>query len=382
MVFHILQPVAVIATLCGIGYWCFSLWCAAQALSSKQTRSPRNFTPPVSILKPLCGVEPQAYENLRSHCIQDYPSYEIIFGVRDPNDPIVPIVRRLMTEFRGVSMRLVVCPKTLGMNFKISNLIQMLPEASHSHLLINDSDISVPSNYLSRVIAPLQDPAVGMVTCLYSGISSETLGSKLESLAIESDFMPGILSARQLEGGVYFGLGSTLAFPRKALDTIGGLQTLVDYLADDYELGHRISQSGFKVVLGDCVVDHHLPAYSLPSFFQHQLRWGRTVRDARPSGYAGLLFTFVLPWSIVALAVSRGGALEWALLASALIVRLAVTVVFGSAVLKDKQVWANLWLTPIRDFVAVVVWVACYMGRRVVWRGNAFKLAKGRLRPA
>jgi ceramide glucosyltransferase len=382
MVFHILRPIAVTATLCGIGYWCLSLWFAGRLLASKQIRTQRTFTPPVSILKPLCGVEPQAYENLRSHCIQDYPSYEIIFGVRDSNDPIVPIVRRLMKEFGGVSMRLVVCPKTLGMNFKVSNLIQMLPEASHSYLVINDSDISVPSDYLSRVIGPLQDPAVGMVTCLYSGISSGTLGSRLESLAIESDFVPGILSARQLEGGVYFALGSTMAFPRKALDAIGGLQTLVDYLADDYELGHRISQSGFRVVLADCVVNHHLPAYSLSAFFQHQLRWGRTVRDARPGGYAGLLFTFVLPWSIVALVVSGGGALERTLLACALIIRAAVTVVLGSVVLKDKQVWANLWLTPIRDFVAVVVWVACYMGRRVVWRGNAFKLAKGRLRPA
>src|SRR5262249_51173635 len=160
-------------------------------------------------------------------------------------------------EFPQIPMRLIMCPKTLGMNFKVSNLIQMLPEASHEYIVINDSDIRVPEDYLRRAMEPLADKSVGIATCLYRGAPSNTLGSKLESLAIETDFMPGVLTARTLEG-VHFALGSTLAFSRKALHAAGGLEAVVDHLADDYELGHRISLSGYRAVIATCLVDHHL----------------------------------------------------------------------------------------------------------------------------
>jgi ceramide glucosyltransferase len=382
MVLHVLRTIAVTATACGFGYWLLTLWCARRFITQTQYRSPAPFTPPVSILKPLCGLDPEAYDNLSSHCRQDYPNFEIIFGVRDPQDPVVPAVQQLMQEFPHVTMRLVFCPQTMGMNFKVSNLIQMLPEARHAYIVINDSDIRVPSDYLRRVIEPLANRSVGMVTCLYRGIASDTLGSKLESLAIGADFIPGVLAARSLEKGVNFALGSTLAFPRRALNAVGGLEAVVDHLADDYELGHRISRSGFKVVIAPCVVDHHLPPYTMPAFFQHQLRWGRTVRDARPGGYAGLVFTFVIPWSLMALVASGGDVAEWMLLGAALLLRVIVSLGFGLPVLKDRRMVRNLWLIPIRDILAVAVWIACYMGKRVVWRGNTFELANGKLRPA
>ena len=170
------------------------------------------FTPPVSILKPLCGMDPHAYTSLRSHCIQDYPVFEIIFGVADPADAIIPVVKQVMAEFPAVHMKLVHCPDQLGTNLKISNLVQMLPHARHEFILINDSDIHVPGDYVRRVVAPLKNDSVGMVTCLYRGIASASLGSKLESLGISSDFVPGVLCAKRLEGELRFGLGSTLAF--------------------------------------------------------------------------------------------------------------------------------------------------------------------------
>ncbi|MFZ0807663.1 MAG: glycosyltransferase, partial [Candidatus Sulfotelmatobacter sp.] len=233
---------------------------------------------PVSILKPLKGVDPDIYESFRSHCLQDYPEYEIIFGVSDANDRAVASVLRLQQEFPDHAIRLVVCEKILGTNVKVSNLAQMLPQARYENLVVNDSDIRVERDYLACVNAPLADERVGMVTCLYRGIAASTVGSQLESLGISADFIPGVLAARQLEGGIRFALGSTLAFRRTDLSRIGGFESILDFLADDYELGKRIADLGLKVQLSGVVVETHLPAYSMHGFLSHQLRWARGVR--------------------------------------------------------------------------------------------------------
>ncbi len=215
---------------------------------------------PVSILKPLKGTDPDVYESFRSHCLQDYPEYEIIFGVSDPHDPAVASVQQLQREFPDHAIRLVVSPNILGANVKVSNLEQMLTSARFEHLIVNDSDIRVERDYLRRVIVPLADERVGMVTCLYRGIAVSTFGSKLESLGISTDFCAGVLVAKQLEGGLRFGLGSTLAFRRTDLERIGGFLSIVDFLADDYELGRRIAALGLEVQLSDVVVETHLPS--------------------------------------------------------------------------------------------------------------------------
>ena len=237
------------------------------------------------------------YESFRSHCLQDYPEYEIIFGVSDPADPAIELVERLKQEFPQRAIRLVICSRNLGTNTKVSNLAQMLTQAKYENILVNDSDIRVEPDYLRRVIAPLADNEIGLVTCLYRGIASPTLGSRLESIGISTDFAAGVLTARQLEGGIRFGLGSTLAFRRRDLEAIGGFEAFVDYLADDYEIGKRIAQRGLKVKLSEVVVETFLPAYTLRQFLDHQLRWGRAVRDSRRGGYLGLVLTFGLPWA-------------------------------------------------------------------------------------
>lgn len=335
--------------------------------------------PPISILKPLKGTDPEIYESFRSHCLQDYPEYEIIFGVSDPNDPAAGSVKALQREFPDRRIRLVVSPKILGANVKVSNLAQMLMEARFDYLIINDSDIRVEPDYLRRVTAPLTDPRVGMVTCLYRGVAGATLSSRLEGLGISTDFCAGVLAARQLEGGVRFGLGSTLAFRRGELEKIGGFPAIVDYLADDYELGKRIAGLGLTVKLSDVVVETYLPSYRMREFFAHQLRWGRGVRDARASGYFGLVFTFGILWALLALAASGGAIWSLAALIFTLLLRLAVALVVGWSVLRDRQVLKYAWLIPLRDLAAVVVWVASLGGHSVTWRGDRFKLKEGKL---
>jgi ceramide glucosyltransferase len=378
----LLQAILFIGATLGIAYCFLSLRAIIKFHLRKRKALNLDFTPPVSILKPLCGLDPQGYESLRSHCLQDYPEYEIIFGVSTPDDPAVGVVEHLITEFPNVSMRLVVCPNVFGMNFKVSNLLQMLPEARHPYLVINDSDIAVPRDYLRQVIGPLEDQAVGIVTCFFRGIAAPGIGSRLESMAIECDFVPGVLCAEQLEKGIHFAMGSTMAFHREVLERIGGLQSIADYLADDYELGHRVSNAGLRIEVADCVVDHYLPQYSWTDFFQHQLRWARTIRSCRPEGYAGMIFTFALPWSVFVLAAAPYMMLGLAFVLISLSLRVMMMVASGSFVLRDRQVFGNVWLIPVRDFVALLIWVLSYTGSRVVWRGNKFELADGKLRPA
>ena len=341
---------------------------------------------PVSILKPLKGVDPEIWESFCSHCEQDYPQFRIqmIFGVSDPFDPAIEVVRKLQAKYPKLPIELIVCDRVLGANIKVSNLVQMLPAARHELLLVNDSDIRVPSDYLRKVVTPLADSSVGLVTCLYRAVAGPTLGSRLEALGISTDFVPGVLSARFLEKGLHFGLGSTLAFRRGDLKAIGGFEALLDYLADDYELGRRIAATGKRVELSAATVSTFLPAYTLQQFLRHQLRWSRTIRDARRWGYAGLLFTFGLPWALLTLLAARGAAWAWILFALTVAMRLAVGL--GAAVsvlddrqIDDRQIFRNVLLLPLRDLIAPIVWAASFMGNRIHWRGEVFNLKDGRL---
>jgi ceramide glucosyltransferase len=321
------------------------------------------------------------YESLRSHCLQDYPEYEILFGVSLCDDPAISLIEQLQQEFPNHAIRLVVCERMLGTNVKVSTLTQMLPHARYDYLLVNDSDIRVTTDYLRRVTAPMADPSVGMVTCLYRGVPASTLGSRLESLGISTDFACGVLVACQLEE-MSFGLGSTLAFSRSALESMGGFEPILDYLADDFELGNRMYHTGKAIRLSDAIVEDYLPPYSFRAFLDHQLRWARTIRDSRPWGYAGLVFTFGLPWALLALALSRGAAWSWALLAITISIRALSALVVSSRVLHDSQSVRDLWLLPFRDVLAVGVWVASFAGHRIAWRGEEYILEKGKLRPA
>jgi ceramide glucosyltransferase len=262
----------------------------------------------------------------------------------------------------------------------MSNLAQMLPFARHEHLLVNDSDIRVEPDYLCRVVAPLADPSVGLVTSLYRGVPADTLPSRLEGLGISTDFCGGVLSAIELEGGPHFGLGSTLMFRRKDLQQIGGFEALVNYLADDFQLGKQLSGLGLQNHLSEVVVETFIHDYSLRDFFDHQLRWARSVRDSRGWGYLGISLTFGLPWALALLAVARA-AWVWPIFAAVLLLRFALAIVTGHSVARDRRVLSGLWLVPLRDVLALVVWFAGYAGHTVVWRGQRFLLKNGGLTP-
>jgi len=381
-ILKIVEIIAVVGTASSCAYYLLSLWSAVIFLREREagkSSRPVQFLPPISILKPLKGTDPEIYESFRSHCLQDYPEYEIIFGVSESDDPAIESVKQLQREFPDRRIQLLVSSKILGANVKVSNLAQMLTEVRYDHLIVNDSDIRVGPDYLRRVIAPLTDPKVGLVTCLYRGVAGAALGSRLEALGISTDFCPSVLAARQLEGGIHFGLGSSLAFRRAELEKIGGFTSFVDYLADDYELGKRIAGLGLAVKLSEVVVETYLPSYRVQEFFAHQLRWARGVRDARASGYAGLVFTFGLLWALVVVAASGGAIWAFIALALTLLLRLAVALTVGWSVLRDPQVLKHAWLIPLRDLVAVVVWIVSLGGRTVTWRGDRFSLKNGKL---
>jgi|SRR5450432_2140381 len=368
----------VLLPLCSCGYYLLCLWGARQFL-----RRPQNpglgFTPPISILKPLKGMDPEIYASLRSHCLQTYPEYEIIFGVNEASDPAAVWVGQLQREFTDHAIRLVVCPEILGGNLKVSNLTQMALHARYQHWLVNDSDIRVEPDYLQRVIASLKDPKVGLVTCLYRGIDGGTLGSKLEVLGISTDFCGGALAAIQMEGSPHFGLGSTLAFRHADLEATGGFASLVDYLADDYQMAQRLSNRGFDIYLSEVVVETFLPAYSWRGFWDHQLRWVRNVRDLRGWSYLGAGVTFGVPWALLGVAAARGSMLAWFVLGTTLALRGWMAWVLGVRVARDRQVLRLFWLIPLRDLMGLLVWLAGFLGDTVVWRGSRFRLHQGKL---
>jgi ceramide glucosyltransferase len=380
----VLETVVALGTAGSLSFYFLSTLGLASFLADtrkklSQLPLPENQLLPVSILKPLKGVDPKIWESFCSHCEQDYPQFQLIFGVSDRGDPAIEVVRKLQAKYPNVPIQLIVCDRVLGANIKVSNLAQMLLAARHELLLVNDSDIRVPADYLRRVVTPLADSSVGLVTCLYRGVAGPTLGSRLEALGISTDFVPGVLSARFLEKGLHFGLGSTLAFRRRDLEVIGGFEALLDYLADDYELGRRIAAAGKRVELSAATVTTFLPAYTLRQFFRHQLRWSRTIRNARRWGYAGLLFTFGLPWALATLLAARGAVWAWALLALTIAARMAVGFVAAIVVLNDNQFFRYILLLPLRDLIAPFVWAASFMGNRIHWRGDVFDLKDGRL---
>ena len=387
------EIVTTALTVAGMGYFLVAML-AAQGFLFERRKRPPAFAPAVSILKPLKGMDPGMMDAFRSHCRQSYAGkYELLFGVSSLIDPATAAVTELQAEFPAISIQLIETPERLGANGKVSTLIQILPHAQYDFLLINDSDITVSPRYLERVMAQFVEPAVsssatrltkkiGLVTALYRGRAHGTLASKFESLGLSTDFQPSVLLSKMLEGGLHYGLGSTLAVRRETLEKIGGLVSVVDHLADDYELGVRIDRAGYRIALAAEVVETSVPAYNWTGFIQHQLRWMRTVRDARPAGYAGLLFTYGLAWAMLNVVASGLSPLSLWLLALSFFLRLSLAMQVGATVLSDHQVLPSLWLLPLRDLVAMALWAAGFAGNIILWRGERFVVRSGKLQPA
>ena len=381
-----IEAITTLLTLAGLAYLLLVLWGARSfAHYWRRKRLDGGFAPDITILKPVKGVDPRMYAGLESHCRQEYAGrFEIVFGVSSLDDPAVSEIERLRAEFPECAIRVVECRERLGTSGKVSNLVQMLREARYEHVLINDSDIFVSPHYLTRVMACFAEERVGLVTAPYIGRTpaarpAMTIWSRLEALGISTDFFPGVLAARRLEGGIRFGLGSTLATSKTVLAKAGGLEPLVEYLADDYEMGERIAKAGYRVELVNEVVETTVPAYDFRGFREHQLRWARSTRDSRKLGYLGLGVTYALPWALMTCVASGLALWSFSLLSVVALARVAVALSVGVGVLGDGQVLRDLWLVPLRDFLGLGFWAWSFAGDTVVWRGERYGLKDGRL---
>ncbi len=335
-----------------------------------------SFTPPATIFKPVRGADAEAYENFASFCRQDYPEYQIIFGVREESDPIVPIIRRLIADFPERDIELVISPDEIGYNAKVSNLQNMYAKAKHGVLLVVDSDIRVETDYLRRVIAPLLQQRVGMVTCLYRGTNATTFAGLLENIGISSTFGPEVCSSRALEG-IAFALGSTIVMRRDLLERIGGFPALADYLADDFLLGNYAAKEGYEIVLSDCVVEHVSGPDTLAAMLKHQLRWGRSTRISRPWGYRGLILTYGVATALAALFAWDFSSFALQLFAATMLIRLLPVFTVGVWGLKDFTLARYFWLVPLRDLITFCIWVVSFFGNKIEWRGVKFRVLPG-----
>ncbi|HEY1807332.1 MAG TPA: bacteriohopanetetrol glucosamine biosynthesis glycosyltransferase HpnI [Acidobacteriaceae bacterium] len=378
----VVAAITTLLTFAGLAYYLLALLSARSFL--RRPRFPAGFAPPVSILKPLHGAEPGMPEAFASHCRQDYPSdYEILFGVSSLEDSAVPLVRQLQADFPERSIRLVHTPEVLGLNGKTSNVAQLVPHARYEHLVIGDADIHVGPQYLARILEPFApvegQPPMGLVTALYSGRAHGTLGSRLEALGIATDFAAGVLTARFLDRGLRFGLGSTLAVTRSALQAIGGLAPLADYLADDYQIGSRIANAGLGVELANEIVQTEVPAWRFAGFWQHQIRWARGMRDSRPAGFLFLPLSYALAWGFLNLIATGLSVTAFALFSLTLLVRVSLALGVGVGILGDRQVLRDLWLILPRDLVALALWAWSYAGNSVAWGDERLVLRNGKI---
>jgi ceramide glucosyltransferase len=352
---------AAILVACGGVY---NLIAIAGSVRFRRGNKRTDFQPPVSILKPLRGRDAHFYEAIRSHALQKYPRFELIFGIADAQDTALVDIERLRKEFPDVAIR-VVQTANEAPNGKVGSLEILAREAQYDVLLVNDGDISVEPDYLTRVAGMLADERTGLVTCLYRGRGS-SIASKAEALGIATEFAPSVLVARVVSAGG-FALGSTMAMRASDLQSIGGFAAIREYLADDYQLGARITSLGKYVALSDSVVETHLGAGTWKDVWKHQIRWSRTIRVSRPAGYFGYLVTQGTCWCIVAAAYGY-----WKTAIAGLVVRLA-SAAAGMIALHDVRP-AGLLLVPLRDLFGLAVWAAGMVGGEVEWRGIRFKL--------
>src|SRR5712692_1931339 len=334
--------------------------------------------PPVSVLKPVRGVDFGSYENFSSFCKQDYPDYEILFAVNDASDPAVTIIQRIIKEFPQRRIRLLVGAEDLGANRKVNKLVRLAREAQNDSLVLTDGDVRVSPLFLREVVAPLADPKIGAVTSFYRAIAEENLGAKLEAVGPASDFFAGVLMARWKEG-IRFALGASIATTKEWLEKMGGFESIADTLADDYELGLRIARAGGEIVLSREPVWTMYPAQTLRSFWHHQMRWARTVRLCRPVSYFGLLFTQGLPWTVLAVLIAPAHWIAAVYLISYMALRFGMAWTVGVWGVRDEVLRRNLWLVPLRDAIYFVVWLGSFGSNRIRWGTVEYLVRQGRM---
>jgi ceramide glucosyltransferase len=374
--FNIFNMAFALICLCSAGYLMFAVF-AVELFNLKRKKSieANEFQPPVTILKPIYGLDPELAENLRSFCQQDYPEYQIIFGLHDKDDLALPVVEDIIKEFNNVDVSYIVDSRIYGANHKVSNLMNMCPTAKHDFLLIADSDMRVQKDYLANVMSPFSDSTVGAVTCLYSGSARGKLASSLNAMFINEWFLPSVLISRILQP-IKYCLGATMIVRRNLLNEIGGFKALSNYLADDYMLGKLISDLGYKIHLSDVVVENIVEEASIKDLMTHELRWARTLRRVEPLGYALTFLTDTLVISsFTAFTVYLAThSIIWSLLPVLLVFMARCLLHKRTKHITGSKNAGSIWLIPLRDLLSFSIRVISFTGNSIQWRNNEFSV--------
>jgi ceramide glucosyltransferase len=332
------------------------------------------------LLKPVRGLDFGSFENFSSFCRLDYPEYEILFAVNDERDPAVPVIERVIAEFPGRRMRLLVGAEELGANRKVNKLARLRREAQNDVLVLTDGDVRVGPNFLREVVAPLADEKTGAVTSFYRAIAERNLWAELEAVGASSDFFAGVLMAKWTEG-VHFGLGASIATTKQWIGKMGGFEAIAGTLADDYELGYRIAGAGGAVLLSREAVWTMYPAQTAKDFWNHQMRWARTIRLCRPLSYVGLLLTQGLPWSFLAVLVAPARWVAIGYLLAYVLLRFVMAWTVGVWGVEDEVLRKKIWLVPLRDALYFVIWLASFGSNRIRWGSAEYLVRDGQMVP-
>jgi ceramide glucosyltransferase len=359
-------------------YYLVGIFAALRFFLKERAKALPAFTPPVSLLKPVRGVDFASYENFKSFCTLNYPDYEILFCVNQMDDPAVPVIERLKREFPARRIEIFSGAQTIGANRKVNNLVLLTHQARHEILVQSDGDVRVGPEYLREVVAPFADIGVGVVSCFYRGVAQQNFWAELEAIGAASDFFAGALVAN-LPGSVTFALGASVATTKTWLGKIGGYQALADLLADDYEIGNRVYKAGGNVLLSRESVWTMYPAQTFESFWDHQVRWSRTVRLVRPASFLGLIFTHGLPLAILAALIAPTAWIAAGFLVAYLVLRLLMAWIAGVWGVGDEVLRRKLWLVPVRDAIHFAVWLAGFASSRVKWGGMEYAIDGGRM---
>jgi len=378
--FEVWGDVALVLATAPLVYYTLATVAALRFFKRERKRVLPNYAPSVSVLKPVRGADFGSYENFASFCRQEYPDYEILFAVNDGGDPAVPVIQRIIAEFPLRKIRLLVGAEHLGANRKVNKLARLAREARHDVLVLTDGDVRVGPHYLREVVAPLADRKVGAVTSFYRGIAEKNLGAEIEAAGVSSDFFAGVLMAQWMEG-ITFALGASIATTREWLGKMGGFEAIADALADDYELGNRIAKAGGKIVLSREAVWTMYPTQTFRGFWDHQVRWARTVRLCRPLSYMGLLFTQGLPWVVLAAVVAPARWIAIVYLLAYLILRFATAWTVGVWGIGDEVLRRKFWLVPLRDAIHFVIWLASFGSNHIRWGSVEYVIRQGRMVP-
>jgi ceramide glucosyltransferase len=340
----------------------------------------RSFAPPVSVLKPVRGVDREAYDNFASMCGLDYPEYEIVFAVSETDDPVIPLIQRLQRDFPETSIRLIAGVEQLGVSPKMNNLCRLVKEARYDLLVINDSDVRVEKDYLRDAVAPFGDPKVGAVTAFFRGLTKGGFAADVDAVGAPTDASASALVAQKL-GAIDFALGWTMAITKERLAEIGGFESMVNHHSDDFTLGNEVAKKGYRVELMRKAVWMVFPNESLRDFFKHELRWSVMLRNIRPAGYLSLFMTFGLAWSLLVALIVPSWKIVAAYIALYLFLRLTVAWIVGVRIVGDPVVRRKPWLVPIRDALNLCVYVTSFFSNTVQWRGLPYKVRGSSLIP-